>query len=238
MRKSNRATYLNSAGLLVFLLITAATANAQTIVLQRETVQHSKQDHGPNLKKFGQVFFTVGMIASPDFPGAKIVYGTSAELGFGIRKKHKVGSVYSFGWLMGYEYTDFKLKQYSGKLISSPQQYDEQRIDINYVYLGLFNRFNFDPSRGNTLGTFFEFGARGKYAFSVSEIQKYKVATGNAQTSISGLKYFKDRQADAYVLIGHGHFSLWASMRLTELLEPSYNYPKLPNITAGLEIGF
>ncbi|MBL0103279.1 MAG: hypothetical protein IPP51_05675 [Bacteroidetes bacterium] len=224
--------------ILFTLLFSLHFAKAQTIVLQKENTTRGKENFGPNLKNYTQFYFTIGMLASPDFAGARVKHGGSLELGFGLRQKYKVGSVYSWGWLIAYEYQDYELKQEDGKLLPSAQTFDEQRIDISYGYLGLFNRFNFDPSRGNTLGKFFEFGVRGKYALSASEIQKYKVATGNAQTEISGLKYFRDWQADVYAQLGRGHFSIWGAWRLTELLHSSYNYPKLPYLTVGIELGF
>ncbi len=238
MKKSNRTTPPLFAALIVVNVLWLQTTNAQTVVLQRTTENTKPSNRGPNLKKHTQAYLTLGLAASPDHAGAEIVYGSSAEMSFGLRSKYKIGSVFSFGWNLGIEYTDFKLRQIERKTLPSPTLFKVQRLDFSYVRLGFFNRFNIDPSRGNVIGKFLELGLNGKYAYSVSEIQKYNTTNGNARTEISSLKYVQRWHGDVYAQIGSGHLSLWATWRLTDLFKPNYNYPDLPRLTAGIEIGF
>ncbi|MFN8164622.1 MAG: hypothetical protein U0X76_00215 [Bacteroidia bacterium] len=228
---------LIKAALIIFLSL-PLIADAQTVVLRKDPGNEILVDRGPNSKTHTSFYVGIGFPVSPDNKGAGIMYGLSLNTPIGFRIKYKIGSVYSMGWTIGYEYAEYKLKQNDTKVFPDTNRYDAQRLDINYGTLGYFNRFNFDPNRGNIIGAYLEIGVKAKYAFSASDIRKYKVPTGNAKTEISGLIYFNNFQADAYAELGRNHFYLNAALRLTKLFKSSYNFPDLPTLTVGIGVGF
>src|SRR4051812_18712472 len=84
---------------------------SQTVLLNVERSNDTLvQRQGPNQKAFTHFIFRIGEVISKDNAGAKIIYGTSIDLGFGFRTKYKFSALYSMGWEFGYNFTDYKLK--------------------------------------------------------------------------------------------------------------------------------
>jgi hypothetical protein len=179
-----------------------------------------------------------GFIASPDKPGARIYYGPSVNLAMGIRRKYKITSFYSLGYDIETQYTTYKFRQQKGKIVPDTVVNNiSGRLDILSTGLGFYNRFNFDPGRGNFLGTFLDLGINGSWEFSVKAISKNKRDDGTVvKTSVRHLPYINNLNAKVYARIGFSHLSVYGSYRLTDLFKPSYNYPEMPRIIAGVEL--
>ena len=110
---------------------------------------------------------------------------------------------------------------------------------MNYGNLGLgfFSRFNFDPHRGNFLGTFLDLGIVGNWHLGTHEFTENKLSNGTTVTkSISDLDYVKKLSSSAYVRIGFSHVSVYGSYRLTDLFKDAYKYPDLPRLVIGIEL--
>lgn len=223
--------------LLAIILFVVYQSNAQTVLLNYDSKTEPSYNRGPNQKKFTQGYLIVGFITPPDQDGANLVYGSSATYGFGIRKKFKVSPVYSLGWDLKFDFTYYKIKQTANKKFSPGTTYDSQRLDVSSVSLGLFNRFNFDPHRGNFMGTYFDIAADVRYAYSILEIFKYKTTVGDVRTELSNLNYVKNLHSDLIARFGYSRICLWSSYRFTDLFKPQYNLPEMPRLTIGLELG-
>src|SRR5205085_8212921 len=104
--------------------------------------------------------------------------------------------------------------------------------------LGFFNRFNFDPHRGNFIGTYIDIGAIGYWDYSVKEISKNKLPDGSiSRTSVKDLDYTNDFSAKIYSRVGFSHFALYGSYRITDLFKTSSDFPDLPRMLFGFEFG-
>ena len=223
----------------IFLLFIAAfSAHSQTVVLKVDRKSEQRvSDRGPNLKRFSHFFIRGGVLASEDKPGARIIYGPSVNLAFGVRVKYKISNVYSLGYEIENEFTDYKFKQEKGKTIPDTIINEMGRLDYSSLAAGLYNRINFDPSRGNFLGTFLDIGVKGELHYSIKYITKNELPDGTLEkTSIRHLSYINNANVNVYGRLGFSHFSLHASYRLLDLFKSSVSYSDLPRIVAGIDI--
>jgi hypothetical protein len=137
------------------------------------------------------------------------------------------------------QFTDYKLKQEKGKILPDTIINNiSGRLDYYSIGVGFYNRFNFDPQRGNYIGNYLDVGIIGYWDFSIKEISKNKLADGTTnRSSVKNLAYVNDLNAKLYSRLGFGHGSIYGSYRLTDLFKPSWNYPDLPRLILGIEFG-
>jgi hypothetical protein len=205
--------------------------------IEPDTAVLTPGNYGQNLKKFSHLFFRAGSVVSQGEGGLKIKYITSADFGLGIRNKYKLSAVYSMGWETMFEYTDYKFsKNKMDSLYFGTGSADRQRLDYSSFSLGYFNRFNFDPRRGNYMGKFLDLGINGQVHYVISHIRKYLDGTTIIWTA-KNPSYASRLNANAFMRFGFGRLSLFGTYRLTNAFKEKYNIPELPRIIAGLEIG-
>lgn len=229
--------------LLIFLgcaLLFCVEATGQTILLNVDrAVDSIPPNKGPNKATYTHAFFRAGFVAGPDEKGARIVYGSSAEFTLGFRKKYKIGNIYSFGWDMQLNTTIFKLKQDSSKVVPNTLINKTERIEVSSLGLGLFNRFNLDPHRGNALGKFIDLGIAGQWDFTVENIVKNDLPNGSKiRSQIKKLPYVTDLQASLVARMGFNKIAFYGNYRLTNMFRPSFHYPELPRLVIGLDLCF
>ena len=220
------------------ILLLSISAMSQTVLLSVDRSNQEKtSERGPNQKKFTHATLHFGMLASKDKPGAEIIYGSSVNLSLGVRKKYKLTSVYSLGFDVEGQFTDFKLKQEKNKLLPDTIINNiSGRMDYFSLALGFYNRINFDPYRGNFLGSFLDLGIMGNWYYSIKSISKNKLTDGTTVKSIvTNLAYVINFDAKVYARIGFGHSSLFGSYRITDLFKSDSQYPDLPRLILGIE---
>lgn len=227
----------NRAIFIIILLLAAMRCEAQTVLLKYDRETEPAYNKGPNQKKFVQGMMKVGFVMPPDNDESDVLYGGSVNLGIGIRKKFKVSGLYSLGWQMELEYTDYKFKKNDSVLSPAGTSIDTKRFDVSSISAGFFNRFNFDPHRGNHLGTYFDLGINAIYAYALTEVYKYETGYGEATTKVGALDYANGFQSDLTMRIGYSKISLYAKYRLTDYFKSDSNRAEVPRVVAGLELG-
>jgi hypothetical protein len=216
----------------------ALAASSQTVILnvERDTVQEIPV-RGPNLKRFSHPILRVGFVLPGDNPGARMIYGSSVNIAFGIRRKFKVTHVYSLGIDVEAQYTGFKLRQDDGKRLPDTILYKAQRFDYNTFGIGWYNRINFDPGRGNTLGNYLDLGIMGQYDFSIKNIMKTNAPQGvRVKTIQRSLPFVNNFNAKVYARAGFNKVSVYFSYRITPYFKSSYDLPELPKGIIGVEL--
>lgn len=224
---------------LLLLMITLFNhGQAQTVLLNVDRATDSIPSKiGPNLKRYIYPFMKFGFVLGPDEQGARIKYGSSVEFAIGFRTKYKIGSVYSLGWELQYNYTAFKLNQDSLKKAPNSFQNKKERIDFSAIRLGFFNRFNFDPSRGNTMGKYLDLCIAGEWNYGRQNVIKNELPDGSMITSVIRKQpYYTDLNAYAEARLGLGRLSLYANYRFTELFRPRFDFPEFPRMILGIEL--
>jgi len=219
------------------LFLTSFYCGGQTVLLKYKEATEPLYDKGPNQKKFVQGFIKFGFVTPPDKDNAKIIYGKSVNIGFGLKKKFKVSPIYSLGWQLEFDYMVYKLKNEPANTAPVGAEIDLKRFDVYSIRLGWFNRFNFDPHRGNFLGTYLDLGIDGAFAYTMKEVYKYDTGYGKAVTKVDNLDYINSFQSEVFAKLGYSRISFWAKYRLTDLLEKDSGKPELPRISAGIELG-
>lgn len=224
--------------LFLFLLIASTRLDAQTVLLHVDRASDSiPSKFGPNLHSYAYPYFRFGFVCGDNNPGAKIKYGTSVALAFGVRVKYKLGKIYSTGWDFGFYYHAFKMVQDSGKIVPNNYQNKTERLDFSSLRVAWFNRINFDPYRGNILGRYLDLGLAGEWNYSVMNILKNDFPDGSkAKTAIKKQPYYTDLNAYAEAKFGINRFAFYGTYRLTDLFRPRYNFPELPPLVIGIEL--
>lgn len=220
----------------ILLFCLSVAVKSQTVLLNIDRENEPAYNKGPNTINYAHALFDFGFVLPPDYPGSRVTFGNSVCFSFGLRSKYKISRFYSMGWEFHTGFCDYNLKQQTGKTFPDTQLVDVQRFDVANFTLGYFNRFNFDVSRGNIIGHFLDIGIRGKYNYSMEEVNKQKVVHGNATTKIDHLKYANKLHAELFARIGSGRYSLWIAKRLSKMFKPEFGYSELPNTTIGIEI--
>jgi len=219
------------------LLICTRPAMSQTVLLQVDRATDSLPlKRGPNLQKFVHFFLFAGLIAGPDEAGAQIKYGSSADLGMGVRWKYKISDFYSTGFEWRLDYFEDKLRQQDGKTLPDTLLNDVERMDFTSIQLAYYSRFNFDVNRGNYVGYYLDIGALGEWDYSIQHITKNDLPDGSrVVASASSLPYVNHFNYSLLARIGLNKFSIYALYRVSDLFKSQYNYPELPRLTLGLE---
>ncbi len=234
-KMNSRAGKLSAIVVLFFMM---TSLHAQTVLLHVDRATDSiPSKHGQNMPRYIYPFIKLGWVLGPDEKGARISYGNSIDFAFGIKKKYKVGSIYSFGWEAQLDYQVFKMVQDSGKIVPNPIQNKTERLDFSALRIGFFNRFNLDPDRGNTLGTFVDIGVSGEWNYTVRNIIKNDLLNGSKVSSaIKNQPYYTDLNAYGELRFGLGRLAFYGTYRFTDLFRPRFNFPELPRLIAGFEL--
>ena len=223
--------------LILLLVIFSLSSTAQTILLSVDNTKDKSTEIGRNLKRHNQLFFRLGFVEGIDKPGARIIFGKSIDFSFGFRKRYKISSLYSLGFETEIQSRSYKFKQTVEKRFPDTIINKSQSLNYGNLGLGFFSRFNFDPHRGNFLGTFLDLGIVGNWHLGTHEFTENKLSNGTTVTkSISDLDYVKKLSTSAYVRIGFSHVSVYGSYRLTDLFKDAYKYPDLPRLVIGIEL--
>ncbi len=224
--------------LIVILTFCSMNGYGQTVLLKVDQEKENIYNRGPNTEKFSLFFLKFGFALPPDQEQSRVVFENSVYMSFGFRKKYKLSKFYSMGWDLQSEFSDWKIKQVKSKTFPDTlTSWDVQRFDVGAFAISYFNRFNFDPKRGNTMGAFLDIGIIGKYNYSMVQIEKREVKIGDATTSTNNLAYTNKFQSDVFFRAGKGRVSLWAAYRITDLFKPSFGFKELPRTVAGIEVG-
>lgn len=213
------------------------SAKSQTVLLSVDRATDSLPTQwGPNLKKYSHTFFSAGLIASSGEAGGQIIVGPSTEFAFGLRDKYRVGKVYSLGWDISVNLRIFKLRQDAGKQLPDTLISDVSRMDYGSAILGVFQRFNVDPLRGNTLGKYLDTGVYGEWFYSIHYIRKDRMPDGSRlKQQFTKLPFTRSFSAGVFTRIGLNKISFYGRFRLTSLFLPSFQFPELPALTLGVE---
>jgi len=222
----------------IFFFIRLWPGFSQTMILQVDRAADSiPSTRGPNLKKFVHFFMYAGLVAGADETGARIKYFTSDEFGLGVRWKYKISAVYSMGFEWRFNYLSYNLDQKTGKILPDSILNDHEQMDYSSIQLCYYNRFNFDPKRGNYMGKYLDIGVRGDWNFGIDHVTTNSLPDGSEVSSdFSSLPYVNRFSYSVFGRIGLSKVLLYASYRMSDLFKSKYDYPELPRLTAGIEL--
>jgi len=225
--------------LLLIILISTEYSFSQSVLMEQDVKKDSiLPKFGKNYKNYYHFFVGLGaIIGQPDSAGSNIKYGFSNNINFGYRYKLRLCNLYSIGFEIAYNNYAFNLKQDSSKVLPNKLLHDKEKLTFNNIGLGIYNRFNFGK-RGNRIGNYLDIGAYGDWICGVKHFMKDEQSNGNIiKTTISHLKYYETFAYGVSASIGFNWFALTAKYRISDMFVKSYNYPELPRLTVGIQLG-
>lgn len=233
------------AALLVCLVLAPASLIAQNVILE-ETVPDSSETRAMGHNRRHSL---MGLI------GAGSIFGETGQVPIrsGLSHYYQMGLVYKLkatGLLSFTLEATFRREAFlRGELedISTPtDEVKTARYNLNLVQPALGIRFNFDPKRGNILGSFLEIGGGPSILLMSTYASRNRITRPDGQggtynqtlrSRYGPLRGFESMQWVAQARYGRGRFMLVAMYRLTPIVDADQlSTLELPAISAGLQI--
>lgn len=220
------------------IILVNASCWSQTELMHQDVKDNMVGKRGPNLKNFSHFYLGFGFIVgSSDSVGSDVIAGKSTNFVFGYRYKLRVNNFFAIGCEAAFDSYSFALKQNATKITPDTIIHDKEQLNLGNLGLAGYMRFNYGK-RGNRVGNFVDIGGYGDYRISGVNFTRDKLDNDNVvKTRISHLDYFNPINYGALARIGFNRYVIYGTYRLSDIFESSYNYPELPRLTIGLQIG-
>lgn len=223
--------------LLIALLLTAPKIFSQTVLLATEPGKDTIQTFGQNLKHFTHAFVSLGIVFGESGKELPVTNGASYEFRAGIRTKRKVSSVYSYGYDFFYRAVNYYIEQNSGKKFPDSIMHKSQKYNFFSFGLGFYNRINFDPHRGNFLGTYMDAGITGEWDFNARTVTKDVLADDEKIKLIAKhFDYVNAFSSRIFIRVGRSRVLAYGTYRITDHFKTSAGIPEMPRFIAGIEM--
>jgi len=235
--------------IIIYLIIfTCISIQGQTVLI-KQTIPENFEDidngYGPNRKHFSYPFFAIGQhvegYSHENDTAISPIYGKSIEIRFGTRTRIKMNKLLAFG-------IDYEL-DYSSHFINLKDNFalanfSPDVIKAKYQTLSIggasYFQLNFEPKRGNQLGTYLDFGIYGGYNFSRKYSQTIKMGKEKSVYTLKRLQNFDKLNYGAIVRFGKNVWAVYAKYRYSNSFKDKAtngNY-ELPRLTFGFELFF
>lgn len=213
------------------------SAAAQTVLLDREDIDSTVSLFGPNRKHFVHLHFGYGLIFGKNNEGAKTRVPGSYDFKIGLRYKYKISETLALGLEANYGNHTFDFRQEEGKVFADTTLNDEEELIVHYLEPTVYFRINIGE-RGNSMGRFVDLGAGLPINIGAAHFTSNELPTGEIRTvTTSRLNYVESYFLQAFVRIGFNNLSFYYQYRFTEIFNETVNYPALPAMTLGLQLG-
>lgn len=212
---------------------------AQEVLMHEDVEQDTiSSKFGKNRLNYIHTYMGIGWpFGNSEGAGGDVKLIQSINLEYGIRYKLRVCNHYAMGLNMAYSRYAYRLEQDKGKILPDTILHSKERVAFNNFQLGYYNRINFGK-RGDYIGNFIDIGAYGEYTPTFKHFFKDKKSDGTiTRTSISRTAYHNDINYGVFLNIGFNKITFTFKYRLSDMFVPSYNYPEMPRLTAGLQWG-
>lgn len=225
--------------LILFLLVgfLAAGSNAQTVLLETDTLPESTSSFGPNRKHFVHFFLGYGLLFGQNNAGAKIRVPASDDFTFGLRYKLKLSETVALGLETNYNMNTFSFRQEAGKQYADTVLNDKEELELFYLEPALFVRFNFGE-RGNVVGRFIDIGAGLPIKVGSAHYTSNELPTGEIrEITTSKLQYIEPFAYHAFGRIGFNNLVFYYRYRFSDVFKANAGFPALPAMSFGLQLG-
>lgn len=226
---------------ILFILFSVHT-NAQNVIIKQDVGMDFKHDdYGPNKKYFKSTFTGFGFLfGSPDSIGSEINWYKSLYYETGRRSKKQLSPFYAIGREASLNVKSYSIKQHDQKTFGGFQKHKSERLLLINANICLYNRFNFKPKRGNSLGKYLDIAAYGEYTLMGRHIITDKIdplsGYKNGKYWLRGLKYLNKLNYGVQARIGFSALTFVCSYRLSEIFKKTIqtDYVEIPRFTGGI----
>jgi hypothetical protein len=226
--------------LISFMYFIGITCFSQTILFKQEVNDTTLGKRGQNLKNYSHFYLGFGFIGGkPDSTGSDIIMGKSINFVFGFRYKLRISNFFAIGYDLALNSYSYAIKQTEGKVLEDTIMHVKQKFGIGDLEISPYMRFNFGK-RGNRIGNFVDLGAYGGWNFSASNFTRDKLDNGNVvRTTTRHLEYINPWNYGFMARIGFNRWVIYGYYRMSDNFKTTdiYDFPELPRITVGVQIG-
>jgi hypothetical protein len=222
---------------LLFLFLSCFPAAAQIIIEETPENNYKEQLFGANRKHFVHTYFSYGIPALPaEGKGSEVLPFYSTNFDWGLRYKLKANNVYSFVSDLAYFGDSYALKQTSYKSFKGNTRHDEEYLNLQYMSIRVFNRFNFGK-RGNHLGYYVDLGGSADLMVGSNHSTQDKLTDGSKVTvTHSKLPYVNRFAYGLSANIGFNRIGVFARYRLSDVFRNEEIYSEVPRLWTGLQV--
>lgn len=232
---------MKKAAILLSILALGLTGFAQTIVLQNTDPMepYKVKTKGPNLKNYSQMFLSFGIVTPVGATNDDTYFGNSLVFDIGFRYRYRVSNFFNIGNDLSFYRQGNRLNHSGMQKVYDGMVHDRETIIQNELRISPFFRFNLSPNRGNFLGTYLDLG--GYLGWNFLPVFK-AVDSGNSGNEKMKYTHNFDPTQNRYDYgvtgrIARKKFLLFANYRLSDIMKKS-EYPSLPRLAAGIQLGF
>ncbi|RYD81469.1 MAG: hypothetical protein EOP53_06280 [Sphingobacteriales bacterium] len=220
-------------------------AQRELLAEDRTKQNDTTPSRGKNEPNYTHTFIGLGMLLGKAEEGMDIGYGRSLQFMSGMRYKRKLSGMFALGLEPAYKYTgiNFNKKEANTFLDTTfwgkgtDTTHHLEKLGLHTASLGGFLRINFDPKRGNTIGTFLDLGVAGDYIFANNYTTKGELANGTfVKTRFTRNDFISRFQYNYFARFGYNWLAVKCSYRPSPLFKSSYNFPDAPKFVAGVEM--
>lgn len=232
--------------ILCLMAIVSISITAQTVLI-KQTVPENFEDidngYGPNRNHFSFPFFAVGQhsegYSHENDTTISPVFGRSIELRFGTRTRLKVNKLLGLGldYELGYSSHFINLKDEYALANFSPDV-KKAKYQLYTIGAAAYFQFNFEPKRGNQLGSYLDLGVFGGYNFGRKFSQVLKVGKEKSVYTLKKLQSFEKLNYGAIIRFGKNTWAIFTKYRYSNSFKnksSNGNY-ELPRLTFGFEL--
>lgn len=233
----------NTVILLLSFFLFGLTLSAQKVLFENQVDPDDFYNtYGANEKNFSHFYLGTGMHIMQGESGATIQHGKTYTPQIGLRYKRKLNNTFAIGYDFSWMKYNYNLKQEPGKLLPNDVINDKEMLVFNSFGLELYYRINFGR-RGNYMGTFFDMGAYGNWAYRNKHVtvndfdDDLGLLYGRRIVTNRKLKYTQPFNYGVRGRIGINRYVIFGEYRLSSLFKEEFNFPELPKLQVGLQIG-
>jgi hypothetical protein len=230
--------FMKKITLFLILTFSAPKLFSQTVLLQTEPGQDTiTPTFGQNLKHFTHLVLGFSVVFGETGKEFPVINGISNEFHAGIRTKRKITPVYSFGYDFFYRSVSYYVEQNDEKKFPDTVKHKSQKFNFFSLGLGVYNRFNLDPHRGNFLGTYIDAGITGEWDFTARTVTRDVLQNDEKVRVVAkNFDYVNSCSSRVFIRGGRSRVVVYGAYRITDHFKAPEEIPDPPRFIAGVEL--
>lgn len=225
--------------LLLLMLAISTSLTGQNVLLEEIVPEHvGRPNYGANRKHFRHVLMGLSFPAETN-PSKEVRFKTdeSWDLYYGIRYKRKFSAIYAVGVDATLSRSAVVMSQDAGKNVPDTLLHKREKFVLLYPSVGVYQRINFDPGRGNYMGRFWDLGIYGSWHANIRHVTRDKIQGENIRMSRSAPAYFEPFSWGLQTRFGFNNLIIRANYRVSDIFKAEYGFMELPRFSVGIEFG-
>jgi hypothetical protein len=228
----------------IIFLFSFFAASAQKVMMEEKPDVSSNSKFGPNQDYYLQWTLSAGALIGSGDTRLPVNDLRSTDFSTGFKFKRKINGLLSFWIEPKYHYASYNINQVDNKTIADSlfwgpikTKHVKERFSTESFMLNGFFRINFDPKRGNYIGTYLDLGAGLDFILDKEYVAIDNEPNGSElRTSYSKLPYMNSLNYNGFARLGFDWWAVGFNYRLSGIFKSQYGLPEPPAYTISIEI--